>query len=98
MSWQYMYTHTCLLLVASREYRYVHLHTFQKCGLRFFHENMLDFEKEVLDDIIVNGLRIQDVNFKVELRPLVQKIALQTRDTLINNKKSPFRDYLKKCE
>ena len=78
-------------------YRCIQVDLFAK-GFRFYHENMVGFDRQVVDHIIINGLGVKDKAFRLELRPAVKKIAIQTRDTLVNNKKSPFRDYLKRCE
>ncbi|CAB9526308.1 hypothetical protein SEMRO_1808_G298980.1 [Seminavis robusta] len=56
-------------------------------------EGYMDY---IIDPIIETALGVTDSVFRMDLRPLVSKIAQETRDVTVNNKKSPFRDYLKR--
>ena len=77
--------------------RYMEREIFNK-GWRFFFPEMKHYNEVLVDGAIKSALRITDVSFVLQCRPIVSGWMIKKRDQMMNNKKSPFREALKKCE
>ena len=77
--------------------RYMEREIFNK-GWRFFFPEMKHYNEVLVDGAIKSALRITDVSFVLQCRPVVSAWMIKKRDQMMNNKKSPFREALKKCE
>ena len=67
-------------------------------GWRFFFPEMKNYNEVLVDGAIKSALNITDIPFVLQCRPIVSSWMIKKRDQMMNNKKSPFREALKKCE
>ena len=67
-------------------------------GIRFFGKNQPEFVSRCVEPLIREVLRITDANFMAECVPIVMEWIIKKQSVVLNNKKSPFRENLKKCE